>query len=99
MFDGWLSLRDHCPDCQQLFQKGSGDTWALLYLSTAGLTGVLVIFMLVVNPFSILANRALLACLAFTLIVSTLPLRKGLAVAIDYLIDDTMWEQGNKKSR
>lgn len=99
IFQGWLALNENCPTCKQPFQKGSGDTWALLYLSTAGLTGVLVIFMLVINPFSILANRAVLAVAAFTLIVASLPLRKGLAVAIDHLIDDTVLEQGCDRER
>ena len=71
----------------ELYEVGAGDTWAILYLSTAGFTGVLIIAMLLIRPSSILVGRLVLVPAAIAIIVATLPARKGAAVAIGYLLD------------
>ncbi|MFT4571379.1 MAG: hypothetical protein ACI8TX_002487 [Hyphomicrobiaceae bacterium] len=92
LFEGWLSLRTHCDHCALLFQEGSGDTWAVLYLSTAGVTGLIVVSMLLLGADFIARHRIGLAVVATILIVASLPYRKGLAVALEYLVNRSLDE-------
>jgi hypothetical protein len=58
-----------------------------MYMSTAGLTGLLVVTMFLLHP-RVLWIGQLLVCLgAVALIGFSLPYRKGIAVALDYLIE------------
>ena len=86
MFVSAMSLRDACAHCGLRFVEEPGDLWAFIYLTTAGLTGVVIVAMLLVRPASLLGGRLVLASLAAALIVGTLPLRKGIGVAVDYLL-------------
>src|SRR6185295_20311827 len=45
LFAGWNRLYDECPVCGLAFERRSGDTWFFMYMSTAGLTGMLVVTM------------------------------------------------------
>ncbi len=56
-----------------------------MYYSTAIFTGFIVIAMLLVRPANLWLGRFVVFLSAFVLIVLTLPYRKGLALAIDYL--------------
>jgi len=58
-----------------------------MYLSTAGLTGVVIVGMLVLRPANLTLGRFTLAAAATTAIVLTLPARKGAAVALNYFIE------------
>lgn len=61
-----------------------------MYMSTALIIGVFFLGMFLVRP----ANTALWRCLvmvaAVPAIFGTLPYRKGIAIAIEYLVDLTM---------
>jgi uncharacterized protein (DUF983 family) len=86
LFQSWHVLHERCAVCGLDFEPDSGDTWFFMYMTTAGLTGVLLIVMLVVRPASLLLGQLLLLGGAILLIGGTLPYRKGLAVALDYLV-------------
>jgi len=58
-----------------------------MYLSTAGLTGVVIVAMLVIRPESLLLGRAVLAGAATAAIVCSVPARKGAAVSLNYFIE------------
>ncbi|HYC54916.1 MAG TPA: DUF983 domain-containing protein [Candidatus Binatia bacterium] len=87
LYHGWMTLRDTCQVCDLRFQRESGDTWAFVYLSTAGMTGVIVILMLLVRPASLMVGNLVLVVVATAAIVLTLPYRKGVAVALSYWLD------------
>ncbi|HYC00817.1 MAG TPA: DUF983 domain-containing protein [Candidatus Limnocylindrales bacterium] len=87
LYHGWMTLRETCDVCGLHFQRESGDTWAFVYLSTAGMTGVVVIAMLLVQPDNLLVGNTLLILGATAAIVLTLPYRKGVAVALSYWLD------------
>lgn len=58
-----------------------------MYISTGFLTGLFIIFMFFVIPTNLQLGKITLLLASVGLFVLTHPYRKGLAVAIDYLID------------
>ena len=87
LFRGWNRLRDGCAVCHLPFEPHSGDTWFFMYMTTAGLTGVLVVAMFLIRPRVVWAGQLAVLAAAFVMIGLSLPLRKGLAVALDYLVE------------
>lgn len=87
LFHGWNRLRDDCAVCHLRFEPHSGDTWFFMYMTTAGLTGVFVVVMFLVRPRVVWAGQLAVLAAAFVVIGLSLPLRKGLAVALDYLVE------------
>jgi hypothetical protein len=60
-----------------------------MYMTTAGLTGVLIVAMLLIHPANLWLGRLVLFAAAVLLILGTAPYRKGLALALDYLVTRT----------
>ena len=87
LFRGWNRLYDACLVCRLPFEPHSGDTWFFMYMTTAGLTGVLVVLMFLIRPAVVWVGQIAVAIAAVVVIGATLPLRKGLAVALDYLVE------------
>ncbi len=73
----------HCPRCGLLYDKG-GESLAFMYLSTAFLTGLFFIVLITMPPENLGRYRLGLAGAALLLYVSTMPFRKGLAIAFNY---------------
>lgn len=88
VFQRWYSALEHCSACGLSFceRDGAGDTWAFMYLSTAGLTGCIVVVMLLVRPESLWQGRLYVLATAILLIVGTLPRRRSLGIAVNHLI-------------
>src|SRR5882672_1376129 len=78
------ALRTSCPRCGLRYDP-RGESLAFMYVSTAFLTGVMVIVMLLMHPESIASGRMVVIPIALALYVSTLPVRKALAIALNYL--------------
>lgn len=87
LFAGWNRLHDTCSVCGLELERRSGDTWFFMYMTTAGLTGTLVVAMFLIRPRVIWVGQILVALAGAAIIGLTLPLRKGLGVAIDYWIE------------
>jgi uncharacterized protein (DUF983 family) len=87
LFESFFRLRPRCEACDLDITSRSADTWAPIYLSTAGLTGVVIVGMLVLRPANMAIGRFTLAIAATTAIVLTLPSRKGGAIALNYFIE------------
>src|SRR5262249_43343668 len=87
LFTGWYDLRSRCPVCELDLRIHDQNTWAFMYLSTAVLTGLIVIGMLLIIPSNQWMGRAVVLVLAIGAIIGTLPLRKSIGVAIEYLVD------------
>jgi uncharacterized protein (DUF983 family) len=87
LYERWNHLLPACPVCGLSYDSRSGDTWFFTYVTTAGLTGVLIVGMLLIRPRNILLGELVLLPAALGLIGGSFPYRKGLAIAIDYLVD------------
>lgn len=87
LFAGWNQLRESCPACGLAYEKRAGDTWFFMYMSTGALTGILLIVLFLIRPRVVWIGQLLVSVAAVALIGLTLPYRKGIAVALDYLID------------
>ncbi len=64
-----------------------GNTWAFMYISTAAMTGLIVAVMILVRPDSLWKGQAVVFPVALVLIVGSLPHRKGLAIALEFLVE------------
>lgn len=91
LFSHWYTLTESCAHCGLPFERREGDTWWFMYISTALITGVFFVAMLLWQPKAILSYQLLLLPAALVAILGTLPRRKGLAIALDYL-SEWLWE-------
>lgn len=86
MFRGWYTIAERCEACELVYEPNDGDTWAFMYVSTAGITGVFILLMMFgLKPSQLWIGRSILLPAALLAIVATLPRRKGIALALDYL--------------
>lgn len=81
-----LTYSEHtqCPRCGLRYDP-RGESLAFMYVSTAFLTGVMVIVMLLMHPETIASGRLVVIPAALALYLSTLPVRKALAIALNYI--------------
>jgi uncharacterized protein (DUF983 family) len=86
LFGRGYRLRERCGACGLVYAPYAEDTWAMMYFSTAGLTGVVVIGLIVARPSNLMLGRATLAACALAVIVLSLPFRKGAAIAVNWLV-------------
>jgi len=87
LFESWYTVHDSCRHCQLDFVANQSNTWAFMYISTACLTGLIVAGMIFFRPENLFMGRTAIAALAILFIVFTLPHRKGIATALEYLIE------------
>ncbi len=78
------SEHTHCPRCGLRYDP-RGESLAFMYVSTAFLTGVMAIAMLLMHPDSIASGRLVLIPSALALYLCTLPVRKALAIALNFV--------------
>lgn len=87
IFSGWYNVAETCGVCRLPYEPSQGGTWAFMYISTAFMTGLIVTGMLLVRPPSMWVGRAAVFAAAMVLIVATLPYRKAIAIALEYIGD------------
>ncbi len=80
-------MRERCDACQLPFEPSDGGTWAFMYVTTAGITGLVIIMMLLLDTHQQWIWRFIVLPIALALIGGTLPIRKSVAVAVEYLLD------------
>lgn len=85
LFHSFYVLNKKCEVCGLDFLRLAHDTWALMYVTTAGLTGLIVFAMIFLRPLDLLRGRWTVFLVALTAIPLSLPFRKGLAMAINYI--------------
>ena len=73
----------HCPSCGLRYDP-RGESLAFMYLSTAFLTGVMFIVLITMPPRNLETYRVGLVLGALGLYGVTMPMRKGLAIALNY---------------
>lgn len=69
------------------FESAAGDTWAFMYITTTLLTGLIIVGMLLISPPALWTGRVVVLPLALVVILGSLPYRKGVAIAVEHLID------------
>ena len=90
LFGSWNNLHTVCPKCACELKARETDCWGFLYLTTAGLTGIFLIALLIVRPNSPQIARVILALTSFATIVLTVPNRKGMALGFEYWLDQRL---------
>ncbi len=86
LFEHWYTLFDRCRDCAYRYESSAGDTWAFMYMTTAALTGFIVIAMFTLHPSNTWLGLTFVMLAAVSVIAGTLPLRKSIAIALEYII-------------
>lgn len=89
LFAGWYTLHERCAACDLVFESSDGATWAFMYVTTAAITGVFIVAMLTLGAKAYWLWRLLVLPSALVAIAGTLPIRKSLAIASEYVMD--MW--------
>jgi uncharacterized protein (DUF983 family) len=77
------SENKECARCGLVFDP-RGESLVFMYLSTAFLTGLWFIVLLLLPPRNLFLYRIFLVIGALTLYVITMPVRKALAIALNY---------------
>lgn len=98
IFSSWYTAHSRCPSCKTDFDRLQDHTWAFMYVTTAMLTGLMIVGMFLLVPASLSRGVVLVAGVAVFVIVGTLPFRKGLALAIEWLIE-MRWGEGDGRNR
>lgn len=62
-----------------------GNSWFFLYSTTAALTGLFIIVIFLCRPDNLLPGRFILGTASICIIVFSLPIRKGIALALEFL--------------
>jgi uncharacterized protein (DUF983 family) len=85
IFRRWYTYSEYrsCPACGLVYDQ-RGESLVFMYLSTAFLTGVMFIVLITNPPVNLPVYRLGLAAAALGLYLATMPLRKGLAIALNY---------------
>ncbi len=86
LFASWYTLHTRCDHCHLEIEPHDGDTFGFMYLSTAFFTGAILLVMWFIRPANVLLAQFAILGVALTLMIGTLPNRKGLALAVDYLV-------------
>jgi Protein of unknown function (DUF983) len=82
-------MNKSCDGCGMNFDQSEGNTWFFMYFTSGGAVGVCFLILYFWRP----ANEdlpwvgALMISTALALLIGTLPLRKSLGMAMDYLIE------------
>ena len=86
VFRRWWTYTEYrnCPLCGLAYDP-RGESLAFMYLSTAFITGLFFIVLVTMPPEHLESYRLRLAGTALLLYLCTLPVRKALAIALNYL--------------
>lgn len=88
IFTGWNELVENCPQCGLVIRAREPDTYFFMYMSTAAITGIFVGSLLLLSPPE---NRFITSIAigigALVLFLITTPIRKSIAIAIEYYTD------------
>jgi len=87
LFAGFFKERDRCAECGVAFDWYSGEVLGFLYMSTALLTGLFVIAMLMWTPANVWVGRAIVVPLGLAAYILTTPFRKGAALGVKMFIE------------
>lgn len=85
IFRNYYELHEKCPACSLELQAREPNTWFFMYVSTAAITGIFFVMMFFFRTSNPALARAVLIFFAILTFFYTMPLRKSLGIALDYL--------------
>lgn len=88
VFERWNSLSTQCAVCGCALKRREGDCWFFMYMTTGFFTGLMIAVMFVLTPANVLLGQIAVGSIGLTLIVVTLPVRKSLAIALDFFLEE-----------
>lgn len=80
-------MRPCCTVCGLAYERLDGDSWWFMYYSTTFLSGLIIVGMILIVPSDRWSGRLVVLAAWSVMVLLSLPRRKGLAIAIDYLVD------------
>ena len=88
LFASWGLLRKECEKCGLNLGSREENTWFFMYMSTAGITGIFILTMLLMTPpqHKWLA-KIVVGVVSLAAFVFTHEPRKGMAIAFEYWLD------------
>ena len=93
MFRSWHHLHERCENCDVEFLSREGDCWGFMYFTMAGMFGIFFGWMVFFPVSNRTAGTIFLIIMAPLALLSTLPYRKGMAIAIDIFFDSDLREK------
>jgi len=88
LFFAYGELVENCERCGLIIRAREPDTWFFMYMSTAAITGLFITVMLILPaPLNQKLWAFLVGLASLGVFVLTTPLRKSLAIAIEYFTD------------
>ena len=87
IFRRFCEVLEACPVCRLVFGDDPESHIGLMYLTTAIQTALFAILVLNTNPPSPWFARTALVFVALAIMLGNMPNRKGLSIAINYLVD------------
>lgn len=83
LFSGWYTQRERCASCELLLDPNN-ESLGLFFASTAALTGLFFFLLYLIRPSSPEAAQLWLIPVALVAYVGSMPMRKGIAIALSY---------------
>ncbi|MEW6777580.1 MAG: DUF983 domain-containing protein [Bdellovibrionota bacterium] len=87
VFEGWYREVGKCAECGLSFERRAGDSWAFLYLTTAAFVAPVAFAVLILRQGGRWFSGPVIAAILAAFIIASLPVRKSVALALDYLVD------------
>ena len=87
VFATWNVVVEVCSSCGLDLERRGGDAWFFTYMTTAFLTGILILFMFFYRFSNLLFEQFAVVVGCFGLIALSLPVRKSVGIAIDFLVE------------
>ena len=89
LFRAYYTMHDACSGCGMNFDQSDGNTWFFMYFTSRGVIGVcfLILFFWRPQQADLPWVSALMISGALITLIATLPFRKSLGMALDYLIE------------
>jgi uncharacterized protein (DUF983 family) len=87
LYESFYTLKERCDHCALPLRVHEDDCYAFMYVSTGFITGVFLIAFFFFTPANIVLGQVIVALLAVAIMWLTMPQRKGVALALNFLID------------
>ncbi len=91
LFQTWGLLRESCDRCSLSLALKEENTWFFMYMSTAGITGIFILTMLLMTPPEHKGiAKIVVGVLSLAVFVFTHEPRKGMAIGFEYWLDHAL---------
>ena len=88
IFESFFKENEICDHCGLKLEDRSGKTWAFMYVTTAAFVGPLAFAVLVLQFMGYEVPALPIFGVIVVLLFASLPVRKGCAIALDYLVEE-----------